>query len=156
VRLLLCPTLIGRQSELDLLVGLHDVPRGSAVFVLGDAGIGKSRLVRELADRARARGSLVLAGRAVQTRPPTPYRPLAEALAVACRRDGPPDAAELIPYRPALGRLIPEWHRPGLAESAESAVVLGEGVLRMLRVLGGAGGALLITEDLPLGGQGDR
>jgi hypothetical protein len=107
VRLLLCPTLIGRQSELDVLVGLHDVPRGSAVFVLGDAGIGKSRLVRELADRARARGSLVPAGRAVQTRPPTPYRPLAEALAVACRRDGPPGFGgghPRAPTRPARRR----------------------------------------------------
>ena len=61
---------------------------------------------------------------------------------------GPPDAAELIPYRPALGRLIPEWHRPGLAKSAESTIVLGEGVLRMLRVLGGDAGVLLTIEDV--------
>jgi DNA-binding CsgD family transcriptional regulator len=147
VRLVLCPTLVGRQAELDMLVGLHDARHGGAAFVLGEAGIGKSRLVSELADRARARGVLVLAGRAVEARQPMPYRPLAEAMAVACRRIGLPNAAELIPYRPALGRLIPEWRRPGLANSAESAVVLGEGVLRMLRVLGGDTGVLMIVED---------
>ena len=148
MQLLLCPTLIGRQPELDVLFELQDAPHGGAALVLGDAGIGKSRLVRELSDRARARGLVVLAGRAVQARQPMPYRPLAEALAVACRPAGPPDAAELIPYRPALGRLIPEWHRPGLAKSAESTIVLGEGVLRMLRVLGGDAGVLLTIEDV--------
>ena len=42
----LCPDLIGRGSELDVLIGLLD-SSGTGV-VLGEAGIGKSRLVREL------------------------------------------------------------------------------------------------------------
>jgi predicted ATPase len=144
----LCPSLIGRQSELAEVVQLLDAPQGGAVFVLGEAGIGKSRLVRETTQKARQAGLRVLAGRAVPGQSPVPYRPLAEALSAACRRGGPPDAPELIPYRAALGRLIPEWHRPELAGSAESTVVLGEGVLRMLRVLDGGAGVLLIIEDL--------
>jgi DNA-binding CsgD family transcriptional regulator len=118
------------------------------VVVLGEAGIGKSRLVRELAAAAQDRGVFMLAGRAVQGAQPAPYRPLAEAVLSGCRRFGLPGSAELVPYRPALGRLVPEWHRPGLAESAESTVVLGEGLLRLLHAWGGDAGALLVLEDM--------
>ena len=118
------------------------------MVVLGEAGIGKSRLVRELAAAAQDRGVFMLAGRAVQSAQPAPYRPLAEAVLSGCRRFGLPGSAELVPYRPALGRLVPEWHRPGLAESAESAVVLGEGLLRLLHAWGGDAGALLVLEDM--------
>lgn len=34
--------------------------RGSAVYLFGDAGSGKSRVLRELVDLARARGLLAL------------------------------------------------------------------------------------------------
>lgn len=142
----LCPDLIGRVSELDVLIGLLD-GSGTGV-VLGEAGIGKSRLVRELVGAAQRRGLPVLAGRAVQGNvQPTPYRPLAEAVLSACRR-GLPEAADLLPYRPALGRLIPDWYRPELASLAESSVVLGEGVLRLLAALGSGRPVLLVLEDL--------
>jgi hypothetical protein len=104
--------------------------------------------MRELARVAHDRGVLALSGRAVAAQHGTPYRLLAEALVAACRRSGPPESAELVPYRPALGRLIPEWHRSQLAPSAESTVVLGEAVLRMLRVLGRGAGVLLTIEDV--------
>ena len=48
---------VGRQAELRQLIGALDAVRetgaGSAVLVRGDAGIGKSRLVDELRERAR-------------------------------------------------------------------------------------------------------
>jgi len=125
-----------------------DAGCGGAVIVLGEAGIGKSRLVRELVGRARDRGLVIVSGRAVQSRQPVPYRPLAEALAGACRRLGLPADAELIPYRPALGRLVPEWHRPERDAAAESAVTLGEGVLRLVKALAGESGAVIVIEDL--------
>ena len=143
----LCPGLIGRRAELDGLIGLVD-ESGGAVVVLGEAGIGKSRLVRELAAAAQDRGVFLLAGRAAQSAQPAPYRPLAEAVLAGCRRFGLPGSAELVPYRPALGRLVPDWHRPGLAESAESTVVLGEGLLRLLHAWGDDAGALLVLEDM--------
>jgi predicted ATPase len=145
---ILCPALVGRRRELEASVRMLDAGCGGAVVVLGEAGIGKSRFIRELAGQASDRGLVIVSGRAAQSRQPVPYRPLAEALAGACRRLGLPADAELIPYRPALGRLVPEWHRPERDTAPESAVTLGEGVLRLVKALGGESGAVLVAEDL--------
>jgi DNA-binding CsgD family transcriptional regulator len=145
---ILCPALVGRGSDLEAPVRMLDAGYGGAVVVLGEAGIGKSRLVRELTGHARARGLVVVSGRAVQSRQPTPYRPLAEAVMGACRRLRLPADPELIPYRPALGRLLPEWSRPERDAAPVSVVTLGEGVLRLVKALAGEGGAVLVIEDL--------
>jgi DNA-binding CsgD family transcriptional regulator len=144
---LLCPVVVGRDAELAGLVERVGAPRGGAVVLLGEAGVGKSRLLRELAARTRDRGALVVGGRAVQAAHPTPYRPVAEALVAACRRGGPPQAPELAPYRAALGRLLPEWHRPDV-RVVESTVVLGEGLLRVFDVLGAGRPVLVLLDDL--------
>lgn len=144
----LCPALVGRRQEMDVLTRVIDAGRGGVLALLGEAGIGKSRVVRELCRCAEGRGAAVVTGRAVPARRPLPYRPLAEALIAACRRSGLPDDARLFPYRAALGRLLPEWHEPELAGSAESSLVLAEGVLRLLTVLGGGTGVLLAIEDV--------
>ena len=49
----LCRSLIGRQAELDLLTARLDAPRGGAVFILGEAGVGKTRLVREMVETGK-------------------------------------------------------------------------------------------------------
>ena len=57
--------LVGRTAELDALDRLLDRaaggPSGELVTILGDAGVGKSRLLRAFAERARER-ALVLTG----------------------------------------------------------------------------------------------
>src|ERR671925_556408 len=78
-----CPTVVGRAEELQTLLRCLDDAmdgRGRAVVVSGEAGIGKSRLVRELAEEARARGCRVLWGRAVEASVPIAFRPITEAL----------------------------------------------------------------------------
>src|ERR1700677_674521 len=66
--------LVGREVELSLLRGLVDpVPVASRVLVvLGDAGLGKSVLLADMAQRARSAGSRVLAvtGREPETNLP--------------------------------------------------------------------------------------
>jgi MoxR-like ATPase len=55
MRQVLCPILVGRDEEMELLAGALKAVRaghGGAVFVLGKAGIGKSRLAREVGDCA--------------------------------------------------------------------------------------------------------
>ena len=59
--------------------------RGGAVFVTGDAGVGKSRLAREAVSLACSRGFRVLCGRAVESAVPVPFRPITEALMGAAR-----------------------------------------------------------------------
>jgi DNA-binding SARP family transcriptional activator/pimeloyl-ACP methyl ester carboxylesterase/tetratricopeptide (TPR) repeat protein len=82
--------LFGRAEE---LAGLERVLReaqsgaGSTVLVAGDAGIGKTRLVSELATRARAAGFATLAGRCLDlVGTELPYQPLVEALRPLARR----------------------------------------------------------------------
>jgi predicted ATPase len=64
----LCPVVIGQDDELRLL---DDALAGSAfgkgglVLVTGEPGIGKSRLVRELAGHATRLGVFAVTGRAV-------------------------------------------------------------------------------------------
>jgi DNA-binding CsgD family transcriptional regulator len=151
VRQVLCPVLVGRDEEarqLQAALAAAEAGGGGTVFVTGEAGIGKSRLVRETARAAGACGFVVLAGRAVPGGVPTPFRPFAEALASAGRSGRLPDSAELDPFRPVLGRLVPEWRRPRRAAADESLVFLGEAVLRLLRALSPDAGCLLILEDL--------
>jgi DNA-binding CsgD family transcriptional regulator len=142
--------LVGRQGELGTIDGLLDSvgrDHGGVVLVLGEAGIGKSRLLAEAVIRARQRRLVVLLGRAVEGG--GTFRALAEALAGGVADDRLAEREEIRPYRVALGRLVPGWARPDDAPGAgiDPAVVVGEGLLRLLRSLGG-NGCLLVLEDL--------
>lgn len=144
-----CPVLVGRGAELAALrsaLAAARLGRGAAVVLTGPAGIGKSRLAREVAAAAKAWQLPVLVGRAVEAGRSTAFRPLAEALLAGLRRVPDPDAAAPAPFRPALGRLIPQWRTDGPAD--DSLVVLGEAVLRLLAALAGDRGLLVVLEDL--------
>jgi len=59
MRRVLCPVLVGRQDELRVLLEALDgaaVGREATAVVVGEAGAGKSRLVREVSAAARGRG----------------------------------------------------------------------------------------------------
>ena len=147
----LCPVLVGRDEEarrLRAALAAAGTGRGSTVFLSGEAGIGKSRLVREIARAAGESGLPVLAGRAVAGGAPTPFRPFAEALTSAGRAGRLPAGEELGPFRPVLGRLIPEWRPPQPVPGEETPVFLGEAVLRLLRALAPQAGCVLVLEDL--------
>ena len=100
---------VGRALELDVLErALHQASggAGSLIVVGGEAGIGKSRLLEEVAERAWQRGTAVLRGRGVPHG--GPFRPVVEALVPVA----PPalaDLERLAPYRSVLGTLLPGW-----------------------------------------------
>jgi DNA-binding CsgD family transcriptional regulator len=147
---MLCPVLVGRHAELQALTSVLDAAgegRGSAVFVVGDAGVGKSRLVREATAVAAERNFFVLVGRATESSVPVPFRPITEALMGAARAGVAPDAPGIADYRAALGTLVPEWSRPEDRDAEVSPVIIGEALLRMLS-LPAWPGALLVLEDL--------
>ncbi|MDQ3980848.1 MAG: AAA family ATPase [Actinomycetota bacterium] len=143
--------LVGRHAELaqfeDALDGATG-GSGSVMFLVGEAGIGKSRLARALATRADGLGIPVLSGRAVQGPAPAAYRPLAEALSSAVRAGAGPDAARMGPFRSTLARLIPAWRGDDHETLDESLVGLAEAVLRFLSATAGGQGVLLVLEDL--------
>ena len=75
--------LVGRADELDLLERLlEDLDRGGpgAVQVAGEPGIGKTRLLRELAARAEVRGHLVLGGSGSEFEHDLPFSVFVDAL----------------------------------------------------------------------------
>ncbi|TNC29006.1 helix-turn-helix transcriptional regulator [Amycolatopsis alkalitolerans] len=120
--------LVARVDEMRRLrAGFTRAERGEAGAVLlsGDAGVGKTRLLAELAEFAGTRGALVLTGRCLDVREGgLPYLPFAEALGPLATAD---DAAiaDAVRIRPALGRLLP-LAQPGPVASAEHAPVTSE------------------------------
>src|SRR6201993_5551161 len=81
-----CPLLVGRAAEVEILAAeLAAAARGGGrvVFMAGEAGIGKSRLVYELAARAEHQGVRIFRGRAVPGSAGSAFRPPAEAPAPA-------------------------------------------------------------------------
>ena len=103
--------LIGRAAELaELEAALRDAADGrpSLAFVAGESGVGKSRLVAELAGRAGAR---VAIGECVELgEEELPYAPIVSVLRTLARDDDPvlgelPDSvrAELATLLPELG-----------------------------------------------------
>ncbi|MFD3994386.1 AAA family ATPase [Streptomyces sp. NPDC058548] len=144
--------IVGRDAEIELLdEALESARRGAgrAVFLVGEAGIGKSRLAAECALRAYDRDMPVLRGRATSTGLVVPFRPLVEALSSRFRAAGAPDDPELDPYRPALAGLVPEWRAAATAPGyAISLVELAEALLRLLAVLGRERGCVILLEDL--------
>lgn len=74
--------LVGRHEEMRVLVGLVDQAHeaGAAIAVLGDPGIGKSSLLRAVADYARQSGLMVLRTEGVEAEAQLPFAGLHQLL----------------------------------------------------------------------------
>lgn len=114
------------------------------MFVVGEAGVGKTRLLREATALAAAAGGVVLAGRAVQSGGRTPFRPIAEVVLAAGRTASAP---ELGPFGPILARLTtPSARRPDA--DGMSPLMIAEGVVRLLASHARHQPVLVALEDL--------
>src|SRR6478752_8256525 len=107
--------LVGRAAELDRLAGLVGVPGtpgaaptpDGAVLLAGDAGVGKTRLLAELRDRAQAAGYRVLVGHCVDFGDSAlPYLPFSEAFGRLAAED-PETAGPLLESGSVISRLMP-------------------------------------------------
>jgi DNA-binding CsgD family transcriptional regulator/tetratricopeptide (TPR) repeat protein len=107
------PVFIGRREELaSLATLLGQAAERVPAFALigGEAGVGKTRLVRELTGSAAGLGFLVLTGQCVELGAEgLPLAPLVDALRTLNRVMAPDDlAAVLGPAGASLARLLPE------------------------------------------------
>src|SRR5690242_21920328 len=75
---------VGREQELAALeaaLARADAGEGSVVLLAGESGIGKSRLIGELTERARASGATVLTGECLElAEGELPFAPIVGAL----------------------------------------------------------------------------
>jgi DNA-binding SARP family transcriptional activator len=145
--------LVGRTEELTRLrQALTAAWRdgGRAVLVIGEAGVGKTRLVETLTAEATGRGGRVVLGRAHETEQLLPFRPWVDAL----RADGAVReiaGEELRPvWRDRLAILCPELgDAPREVSTApEESVRLLEAVTEVVGRLAVRQPLLLVLEDL--------
>ena len=112
--------LMGRAIELEhLCSAVRGARDGSPATVLlaGDAGVGKTRLLRELGDWAAAQDLTLLVGHCVDLGElGLPYLPFTEVLA-ALRRDPDPAIADLMAAHPGVVSLLSDQGGPAGRES---------------------------------------
>jgi DNA-binding CsgD family transcriptional regulator/tetratricopeptide (TPR) repeat protein len=107
-----CPRFVGRGEELLWLQErLEEVRRGrgGVVFLAGEAGVGKSRLLAELTVRLRQSEVRVLDGKCSLFEAALPYAPFIEAFRGFLYARTPEKIAILLgPYAPEVMKLLPE------------------------------------------------
>ena len=115
--------LVGRDELLAELISLSavDDAHGSGFVLLGgDAGVGKTRLLLALRDRAVAAGRLVVVGHSVDFGDSAlPYLPFTEILG-RLQDERPAVVASVSETFPAIERLLPR-HRVRVAEGGDAA-----------------------------------
>jgi predicted ATPase len=157
------PVLVGRSGQLSALdAALAETGRGhpSAVLVGGEAGVGKSRLVREFAGRSRGTGARVLIGGCLELGADSlPFTPFTAVLRELVRELGAAGVASLLPggSSPELARLLPEFGTPaGPDEAGEARARLFEQMLLVLERLAEASPVVLVIEDMHWADQSTR
>jgi class 3 adenylate cyclase/tetratricopeptide (TPR) repeat protein len=117
-------TFIGRDDELRQAVELATAAeQAHALWLLGEPGIGKTRLATEIAVRAHAAGALVLFGRCDE-HVAAPFQPIIQALRWHVQHLDDERLAESLGIdADSLARLAPELRArvPGLASGASPA-----------------------------------
>lgn len=143
----------GELAELDRLVEGTLRGRGAVAAVIGEAGIGKSRLLAEVSARAAEAGLVVLAGRAVSGG--GTYRELASALVGRLREVDLSGDVGLRPYRAALGRVLPDFGPLARVEAAVDSGTAARGIVAIQHdadLIGGAAvdAATTVSVTLPM------
>ncbi|SEE28852.1 helix-turn-helix transcriptional regulator [Jiangella alba] len=144
---LVAPAIVGRDGELRRAVDAVTAAP-ALVVVAGEAGIGKTRLVGELAAAAARSGRRPLLGRCHALREPFPLGPVIEAVRGLGDRLGElalsPVAGALRPFLPELAHVLPPAPDP-LGDRAAERHRVFRGFVEVFAALGPS---VLILEDL--------
>jgi tetratricopeptide (TPR) repeat protein len=149
----------GRHDELRTLLAALEAAltgRGSLVLVAGEPGIGKSRLLEELAAHARRRGARVLVGRAWEAGGAPPFWPWVEALRPLGADWDPerlrsrlgPGAAHVARLVPEPGAIVPDLGRAPPFESEHARFRLFDATAAFLREVSLDEPLVLLLDDL--------
>jgi diguanylate cyclase (GGDEF)-like protein len=144
---------VGRAAEVrSLVTALDQSVQGSPQLhvVIGEAGVGKSTLLRQLLPEARLRGAVMVSGRSLETESRAPYGPWVEIVG-ALHEQG------LVPQRPwpMLERVVPALHTGSAgagvppAHDATQGFLLTQEIVALLRAAERHGGRSgLVLEDM--------
>ena len=152
--------LVGRVRELrDLHDAFEDATRGrgGVELVLGEPGIGKTRLAAALAEHAAQRGARVIWTRAQGVGAPA-YRPWVEVVrgltddldGETLRDELGPAADELLRLVPRLAARLPEARRPARDDDDSRAArfALFDALVALLRVRSARTPVVVLIDDL--------
>jgi class 3 adenylate cyclase len=151
--------MVGRDAELSRLLarfGEAANGHGGLVLVSGEPGMGKSRMVEELSERAHAQGVTVLAGRAFESEWAPPYALFAEALAGHMSEADPqilledlgPSAAPLAQLLPTIRHTLPGVPEPAAVQPDEERFRLIDAAAQFLVASARRSPVLLLLDDL--------
>jgi len=146
-------TLIGRAAELTQIRETLDSVtdgRSQLLVISGEPGIGKTRLLQELAVEAQLRGYRVFSGRGTELETETPFAPLIEALDNELALSEPETLKELRERLPDLLGVFPSLGRrdPASAGSGSERFRHHRAVRELLQELAVVMPLLLIIDDI--------
>src|SRR6266480_615139 len=153
----LAAPLVGRAAAFTQLVASFQQARQGqpqAGLVVGEAGIGKTRLATEFVAWARAQGADALSGHAFEMGGRLPYQPLVEALRPRLEAENAPEDLLEDLWLAELSRLLPELRGryPDLPAPTEDELTakgrLFEAVVRLVDTLAKPAPLVLLLEDL--------
>ncbi|HEU5440266.1 MAG TPA: AAA family ATPase, partial [Ktedonobacterales bacterium] len=152
------PPFVGRTGELGA-ISVHLAAAGPLLLLSGEPGIGKSRLLHEVAQRAAGAGWTVLAGGCHRRSGDEPFEPLLGALerhiepqSPAQRRAALHGCAWLVRLLPELtpeSSPLPAWTVP----PAQERRLIFKALATYLSNVAGPRGTLLALDDLQWSGQ---
>jgi tetratricopeptide (TPR) repeat protein len=149
--------LVGRAAAFSQLVAHYQQARQrqpQAVLLMGEAGIGKTRLASEFMTWARAQGAEVLSGQAFEMGGRLPYQPLVEAVRPRLEEENAPEDLLDDPWLAELSRLLPELRvrYPDLPAPTQDELAaklqLFEAVARLVDALARSALLVLLLDDL--------
>jgi diguanylate cyclase (GGDEF)-like protein len=150
-----CPELVGREKDLSRLkeqLTFSFDKKGSVVFLSGESGVGKTRLLNEFSESARRRGVSLLSGRCFGEPTSFPYQSFKDAISkyFGSGDDKTREALGDLPdvYRDELLDLIPELAGMDIRKGPRVDLPSNNGKLRLfdaVRLF-----LLRISEERPL------
>lgn len=152
--------LVGRTDELRQLLSAFEEARNgptAAVFIGGESGVGKTRLVTELVDSLRHTDALVCAGNAIDISEEPSFWPVLDGIRKLLHRERRPNVREVLaPFQAGLDQLLPVSSQVPAAGASWPGEPAADGsLLPTLELLGGAlaalgsqGPVVLVVEDL--------
>lgn len=152
------PPMVGRAAELAQLIGLlHRFRAGQpqAALISGEAGIGKTRLARELVGQALADGLDVWEARAFEAVGRLSYQVVIDAVRARIERENAPVdllsdvwLAELSRLLPELRERYPDLPQPLAVGEAEAQLRLFEAVARLAGAMAARAAVVVFIDDI--------